>query len=36
VFAASIVPMPASASSFGSRSCSVRNTRSDRPRACGE
>ena len=28
--------MPASLSSFGSRSCSVWNARSERPRACGE
>jgi hypothetical protein len=30
VFAASIVAIPASRSSFGSRSCSVRNSRPDK------
>ena len=34
--AASISLMPASLSSFGSRSCSVANMRSERPRASGE
>ena len=32
----SISVIPASASSLGSRSCSVRKARSERPRACGE
>jgi hypothetical protein len=32
--AASTVAIPASLNSFGNRSCSVWNTRSDRPRAC--
>ena len=30
------VVIPASANSFGNRSCNVPNTRSERPRACGE